>query len=129
MVNRCGVLDEFDEKGKADYTVPLMTVGTLRPGNRIFFTQSLVTHEQRQPRRDRLSYRQPSNAAWYMYMHVYKESIAHIVVLLKHLTFCFVKEFYCWTAHDGWEIIGHQGMFCPLTKLFCDRLPGGLQLH
>lgn len=31
---------------------------------------------------------------------------------------------YC-TAHDGWDVTGNQGMFCPLNKPSCDRLLGG----
>ena len=34
---------------------------------------------------------------------------------------------YC-TAHEGWDVTGYQGLFCPSNKPSCDRLPGGVQL-
>ena len=34
---------------------------------------------------------------------------------------------YC-TAHDGWDVTGYQGLFCPLNKPSCDRLSGCVQL-
>ena len=34
---------------------------------------------------------------------------------------------YC-SAHDGWNVTGYQGLFCPLNKPSCGRLPECVQM-
>ena len=39
------------------------------------------------------------------------------IVSLQIITYC--------TAHEGWDFIGYQGLFCPWNKPSCDRSPEG----